>query len=129
LHKIPPEPNRRYNTRGVNLYNKFSSTLDSGESSSANATINAKRKSQYSHIFENHQIEDESSESDSDEANDSDSQPQEDDILTDDENSSIDSDEDDDGKMQLYQICFSYIYLYIFKFDINFWISINVCYI
>jgi hypothetical protein len=98
LHKIPLEPNRRYNTRGVNLYNKFSSTLDSGESSSANGTNNGKRKSQYSHIFENHQIEDESSESDSDNANDSDSQAQEDEILTDDENSSIDSDEDEDGK-------------------------------
>ncbi|WJX17291.1 hypothetical protein P8452_07221 [Trifolium repens] len=97
LHKIGPEPSRRYNTRGVNLYNKFSSTVDSGESSSANATNNGKRKSQYSHIFKNHQIEDESSESDSNNANDSDSQPQEDDMLTDDENSSIDSDEDDDG--------------------------------
>jgi hypothetical protein len=98
LHKIGPEPSRRYNTRGVNLYNKFSSAVDSGESSSANATNNGKRKSQYSHIFENHQIEDESSESDSDNANDSDSQPQEDEMLTDDENSSIDSDEDEDGK-------------------------------
>jgi hypothetical protein len=97
LHRNNIEPSRRYNTRGVNLYNKFSDAVDHGQSSSANSPIGSKRKSQYAHIFENHVIEDESSESDSDNENDSDTQPYEDEIMTDDENSSIDSDEDEDG--------------------------------
>ncbi|CAJ2661609.1 unnamed protein product [Trifolium pratense] len=90
------EPAKRYNTRGVNLYNKFSATLHPDQASSSTAPTSAHRKSQYSHIFYNHVIEDSSSDSDTDNNNSSGSEPHSDQEITDDENSSIEDNNDDE---------------------------------
>jgi hypothetical protein len=90
FHTKALEPTRKYNTRGVNLYNKFSATVDHNEGSSSNTPVGIKAKSQYSHIFENHVIEDSSSESDEDNNNSNSDQD-----MTDIENSSADEEEDE----------------------------------
>ncbi|PNY10643.1 helicase-like protein [Trifolium pratense] len=92
------EPAKRYNTRGVNLYNKFSATLHPDQASSSTAPTSAHRKSQYSHIFYNHVIEDSSSDSDTDNNNSSGSEPHSDQEITDDENSSIEDNNDDEER-------------------------------
>jgi hypothetical protein len=66
LNSINPPPRQHhYATRGVNLYNKFTSTITPDEPSTSTSEIPKKNKSQYSHIFENHTIDDSESNSDS----------------------------------------------------------------
>ncbi|WJX83942.1 hypothetical protein P8452_66565 [Trifolium repens] len=67
----PPPRQHHYQTRGVNLYNKFTAALNPNETSTSTPQIPTKQKSQYSHIFHNHCIDQSSSESDSDEHSDS----------------------------------------------------------
>jgi hypothetical protein len=117
LHKTNPEPIKRYHTRGVNLYNKFTATIDKGQSSSSHSPSASKSKSQYSHIFGNHVIEDESSDSDSENNNDSDTQHYSDENGTDDENSSIDNEEDEDGTLLLILFCVQFECIHHFNRD------------
>jgi hypothetical protein len=72
LNSINPPPRQHhYATRGVNLYNKFTSTITPDEPSTSTSEIPKKNKSQYSHIFENHTIDDSESNSDSNSESDS----------------------------------------------------------
>ncbi|GAU47108.1 hypothetical protein TSUD_403410 [Trifolium subterraneum] len=95
------QPGKRYNTRGVNLYNKFFATLNADEPSSSNTQIPAKTKSQYSQMFDNHVIEDSSSESDTDTHNSSGSEHLSDQVITDDDNSEIDEEDEVEGYFDL----------------------------
>jgi hypothetical protein len=70
-----PMRQRRYQTRGVNLYNKFTATITPNEPSTSNPQNITNTKSQYSHIFANHSID--SSSSDSDAGSDSSSYSEE----------------------------------------------------
>ncbi|XP_045792199.1 uncharacterized protein LOC123886981 [Trifolium pratense] len=60
----PPPTKPHYQTRGVNLYNKFTATLSENQTTLGNNEVGTKKKSQYSTIFENHVIESSSDESD-----------------------------------------------------------------
>jgi hypothetical protein len=59
-----PIRQRHYQTRGVNLYNKFTATITPNDPSTSNPQNIINTKSQYSHIFDNHCIESSSSDSD-----------------------------------------------------------------
>jgi hypothetical protein len=67
----PPPRQHHYQTRGVNLYNKFTAAINPNEASTSTPQIPTKQKSQYSHIFDNHCIDQSSSDDDSDEHSDS----------------------------------------------------------
>jgi hypothetical protein len=54
----PPPRQHHYATRGVNLYNKFTAAINPDEPSTSTPQLATKTKSQYSHIFENHTIDD-----------------------------------------------------------------------
>ncbi|GAU20109.1 hypothetical protein TSUD_382010 [Trifolium subterraneum] len=71
--QAPPRQSH-YQTRGVNLYNKFTSQNKIDEASTSNSQVGTKIKSQYSHLFDNHVIESSSSESEEDMFNEVDSQ-------------------------------------------------------
>jgi hypothetical protein len=59
-----PMRQRHYQTRGVNLYNKFTAAITPNDPSTSIPQQVSTTRSQYSHIFDNHTIDSSSSESD-----------------------------------------------------------------
>jgi hypothetical protein len=59
-----PMRQRHYQTRGVNLYNKFTAAITPNDPSTSNPQQVPTPRSQYSHIFYNHTIDSSSSDSD-----------------------------------------------------------------
>ncbi|PNX85394.1 helicase-like protein, partial [Trifolium pratense] len=83
----PPMKKSRYETRGVNLYNKFTATVTNQTNDVAIDAVGDKTKSQYSTLFEDHVMETSSDESEADNNSSTDADEETDDQedLTDDE--------------------------------------------
>ncbi|XP_045797949.1 uncharacterized protein LOC123892172 [Trifolium pratense] len=75
----PPAKKTHYQTRGVNLYNKFNATLNQNYTTLGNTESGTNTKSQYSSLFDNHVIESSSDESGSEDRASSDEHSESDD--------------------------------------------------